>query len=256
MQLNINTDAVVKHTNTLEKLHKKHLPNAIRGALNKAAFDVKTDTLSRSAKKNFIERSPNFFKAFSRVERATGFNVKTMKSTVGMVNEGLKGEHNFAVKDLEQQEKGGTIDGKSFIPLPEARSGKVKPVRPGNRLSSLPMAKMLNAAKGKGKNKQEKFITTAIAAGVGGLVLSNTSKPMLLRITSIKRRKLKLIGRSNTAVIKYKALYTFKKGRKVSVSKTNFAKEAAISSAKKIEAFFIKEAEFQIDLAKKQSKKH
>jgi hypothetical protein len=201
MQLNIDSSAVVKHANTLERMHKSALPVAIRGTLNKAAFNVKKDTLPRSATRNFINRSPNFFKAFSKVEMASGFNVNNMQSTVGMVNQDLKGSNNYAVKDLEQQESGGTIKGKSFIPMTDARGGsRSKPVRPGNRMSAI--KNPLSAANGKGRNKGEKYIRTAIAAGVGGFVITNFSTPVLLKIVSIRRKKVKLIGRSNKTEIK------------------------------------------------------
>ena len=57
MQLNINSDAVVKFTNTLEKLHKSGLPVAIRESLNNAAFDVKKRTMPKAAGDTFKERS-------------------------------------------------------------------------------------------------------------------------------------------------------------------------------------------------------
>jgi hypothetical protein len=246
MQININSDAVVKHTNTLERISKKALPNAIRETLSKTALDVKKNTLDKSAKRNFVQRSPNFFKAFSKVEFAKGTNILSMKATVGMVEEGLQGGHNFAVKDLEQQETGGRIKGKSFIPLDTARRGGGRtPVRPGNRISKI--KKPLDSfAKPKGKNRMERFVKSSIAAGVGGYVLGNFNPGILWRITSIKRKKTKLKGRGSNTIIGKKAIYSFKKKRSVSVKGTNFAKEAAIKSAQSIENTFILEAEKQI----------
>ena len=90
MILNINSNAVVSYTNTLEKLHKSAFPVAIRETLNSAAFDVKKNTMPLSAKKSFIERQPTFFKANSKVDKATGFNTSTMKSTVGFFSNNLK----------------------------------------------------------------------------------------------------------------------------------------------------------------------
>jgi hypothetical protein len=39
----------------------------------------------------FVKRQPNFFKRFSAVEMAKGFDVGTMSATIGMVRDGLKG---------------------------------------------------------------------------------------------------------------------------------------------------------------------
>ena len=50
MILNVNTDAVVALTNKLEKLHRSAFPVAVRSTLNSAAFDMKKDTILKSAK--------------------------------------------------------------------------------------------------------------------------------------------------------------------------------------------------------------
>lgn len=246
MQLNINTDAVVKHTNTLEKMHKSALPVAIRGALNKAAFDVKKDTMPRSASRTFKNRQPNFFKANSKVEMAKGFDLRSMKATVGFTDKGLNGNNNFAVKDLEQQEDGGKIKGRSFIPTDIARGGnKSRPVRPGNRMGKI--SNLVNSAKARGKNRYEKFVKSAMHAGVGGYVIGNFQKAILWRINSIKRKRIKIRGRSSTTIIKATPIYSFSQKRSVRVKSTNFMKKASLESASKMEDFFISEAKRQIE---------
>lgn len=234
MKLNINTNEVVKHTNTLEKMHRSALPNAIRTSLNSAAFDVKQVTMPKNADINFVKRQPNFFKANSRVEMAKGFDIGNMKATVGFISTGLKGgATNFAVKDLEQQEHGGTIDRKSFIPLDSARGGgKTKAVRPGNRLSTI--NKIVNANSVQGKSKQQKFRNAAMKAGVGGHVLGNDQKKILWKVEAIGKK------------IKLKALYSFSKNRNIRVGGTGFMHTASIESGNKIEHFYITEAKKQI----------
>ncbi|HLF67443.1 MAG TPA: hypothetical protein VI522_07470, partial [Gammaproteobacteria bacterium] len=155
MQLNINTDAAVKFTNTLEKLHRSALPVAIRSALNDAVFDVKTKTMPRSADETFEKRQPNFFKANSKFESAKGFDVNTMKATIGFISDKLKGDSNYAVKDLEEQEHGGAIDKKSFIANKEARTGKGL-VKPNARLKNI--KNLVNASKSKGANWAQRAI--------------------------------------------------------------------------------------------------
>src|ERR1035437_10094141 len=108
MFLNINSDKVVMHTATLERLHKSALPVAIRRALNSAAYDVKTDTMPLEAD-IFIHRSPTFFKATSKVAPATGFNIQSMKSTVGFIPSAGAKESGGATKDLAEQEDSGFI---------------------------------------------------------------------------------------------------------------------------------------------------
>lgn len=238
MQLNINADAAVKFTNTLEKLHKSALPNAVRSTLNSAAFDVKQKTMPEKSKTTFVNRQPNFFKANSRVDMAKGWDLKQMKATVGFTEQGLKGGNNYAVKDLQQQEYGGTIKKKSFIPTDVARGGnKAKPVRPVNRLSGI--NKIVNSAKGKGKTNQQKFLASAMHAGAGGYVMGNLPKKVLWRIDSINKVK----GRIQ---IKKKALYSFQENRSVTVGATGFMREASLMSANKMNDIYIREAEKQV----------
>lgn len=238
MRLNINSSEVVNFTNTLEKMHKSALPNAIRGALNSAAFDVKQNTMPKKAATEFIKRQPNFFKANSRVEMAKGFNINHMQATVGFTETGLKGGNNYAVKDLEQQEEGGSIDKKSFIPLSGARVGgsRNKSIRSNARLSGI--KKIIDIKNSSGKNQRERFVIAASVAGKGGFVLRNN---ILFKIDTAPSSNLG----NKKANFKATALYTFKKGRSVNVKATGFMKKASIESANQIEDFFIREANRQ-----------
>lgn len=229
MKLNINNDEVVKHTNRLEKMHRSALPLAIRNTLNSVAFDVKKSTMPASAEREFVTRAPNFFKANSRVQMAKGWNVDSMQSIVGFVPK------DQAVEDLEQQEYGGTIEARSFIPMDQARAGgPAAKVRPSNRLSRI--GKVVNANTMEGKTPQAKFLNAARKAGKGGFVLGNLPEKTLWKIEAIDGR-----------TIKKKPLFSYEKNRDVSVSATGFMRTASMESAKKLEAIFIREAERQID---------
>lgn len=240
MTIDVNTGAAKIYAEELKKLHRSAFPVAIRSTLNTAAFDVKKNTMPRKASDTFINRQQNFFKANSRVEMAQGFDINSMKATVGFTENGLKGGNNYAVKNLEQQEYGGQIDSKSFIPMDPARGGnKARPVRPGNRISVI--NGVVNSAKGivKGKNKQERFVKSSIHAGVGGYVIGNFNKQQLFRINSIRKKK-------GHTVIKKTPIYSFEENRSVSVKATGFMREASIESAAKMEEVFKKEAGKQI----------
>jgi hypothetical protein len=98
MQLNINHSAVVAHTNRLEKMRRSALPNAIRNSLNTTAFDLKMNTMPKSAQSAFKKRHPGqYYKANSRVEMAQGFDINKMESTVGITTERLKVKNNNSV---------------------------------------------------------------------------------------------------------------------------------------------------------------
>jgi hypothetical protein len=237
--LNINTDAVVKHTARLERMHRSALPVAIRGALNKTAFDVKKNTMPAEAKKAFIQRKPTFLKATSKVEPAKGFDIRTMKSTVGFAG------NSQAVEDLEMQEGGGQIGGRAYIPLKQARAGGnwKKNVRAAVRISDI-KNRIVDSRNAKGKNNAQKFTKSAIHAGKGGFVIGNRKKgngnKTLFQIRSIKR-----IGRDT--VIKSVPLFSVKRGKKVSPKPTHFMERASVESAADMERHYIAEAKKQID---------
>lgn len=241
MELNINTDATVVYTNKLEKLHKSALPSAVRGALNRAVFDVKTNTMPKAAAGTFVNRAPNFFKANSRFENASGFDINTMKASIGFVEESLKGDHNYAVKDLQQQEEGGTIKGRSFVPMRAARKGNSGLVRPNARISKIKNIVKTKNFKG---TANQKFIQAVIDTGKGGYVLSG-KKNILFKINSLSILK---VSRNVKSHIRFKItpLYKFRKSGKPRVKPTHFMEKSCLQSAAKIEHFYIREAQRQI----------
>jgi hypothetical protein len=237
----INSRAAVVLTNKLEKLRKSALPTAIRNTLNSAAFDVKQRTMPVTASKHFVNRKPNFFKANSKVFMAQGNDVNTLRAVVGFVP--MKAEYNnFAVRELEQQEHSGVIPKRSFIPNDQSRSGSSLSgqVLPSNRLNVL--KNIVDSTKSSGRNRREKFIKAAIYAGKKGLVLGNLGTTQtLFRIKNIKRD-----SNGKTIIVKT-PLYSFKKGRNVRIRKaTHFMREASYVTMKRINGFYTREAQRQI----------
>lgn len=233
--LNVNTDELVGLTNKLEKLHKSAFPVAVRSALNSAAFDVKQRTMPATSMQTFENRQKNFFKATSRVDMAKGFDAMTMRSTVGFVSSGK----NQAVDDLEQQERGGQIGGRSFVPIDSARTSgsHARNVQKKNRISVMP--NVVNAQRAKGVNAKQRFVKSVMFAGKGGNVLSEWKGKMILwRVNSLNR--------DSNGRFKLSALYSYAKGRSVKVKATSFMKRASMKSATRMDDFFIVEANKQI----------
>lgn len=232
----IDTSATIHFTAKLEKLRKSALPVAIRGTLNDTAFYMKKLEMPRQAKGTFIERAPNFFKANSRVEMATGFDINTMQSTMGMVESGLHNKStNYAVKDLEQQESGGTIDGRSFKPLPAARRGGRGVVRPNARISQI--KNIIDAKDSKGASKMQQFIKASVHAGKGGFVLGGR---LLWQVRNIRR----VNGNTRFTMTK---LYSFTKSGTSRVKATGFIGKAARNSQKEMENFYRLQAQKQFN---------
>ncbi len=233
LRLNVNTDQLVIFSNKLERISRSAFPVAVRAALNSAAFDVKKNTLIKNTESDFVNRQKNFFKANSKVDQAKGFDLGTMAATVGMTETGLKGSTNYAVKDLEQQEEGGTIKSKSFIPMLLARSGIGKPVRPSNRLSAI--KNIVNSSNFKGVSDKQKFVAAVHSAGAGGLVLAKIKgKEKLWRVNSVSKNTFSATP-----------LYSHQAKRSVRVRGRHFMKRASLSSGSRLEEYYIKAAENQ-----------
>ena len=238
MEFNVDTDEVIKFTNDLEKLNRSAFPNAVRGTLNGLAFDVKTKTMPEETKKDFINRQKNFFKANSGVDVAKGFNLRTMVSVVGFKS---KRPNNQAVENLEQQEKGGEIKGRSFLALHQARTSKSinKLVAKRNRISGI--KNIVNTSSIEGKTEGQKFIKSIHLAGSGGFVLSHFNrKGILWRVDSLDRKK--------DGKFKLTAIQSYEKGRSVRIKKaTHFMENSSVKSSKKSEEIYIKEANRQFN---------
>ena len=79
----VNTDGAIQLTAKLEKLHRSAFPVAVRGTLNDAAFKTKS-LVPKVARSKFTTRQKSFFRAFSTVDKATGFDLRNMKATAGI----------------------------------------------------------------------------------------------------------------------------------------------------------------------------
>lgn len=246
--LELNTEEVQRFANKLESMHKSGFPTAVRQTLNRAAFDVKggrksDKTLEETTDQVFTKRSKNFFKIISKVVTADGFKIKAMESQIGLHDQKLKGSNNFATRNLVKQAKGGNIDGRNFVPLDTARSGKSnkKSVRKKFRLSNI--NDIIDAGDVSGRNPAEKFIKSAIHAGKGGFVLGTfgdgSGNRFLYHINSIKRR-----GRET--YINSTPIYAYEKDRSFDVEQTKFMRKAAVKSGRKMQKFFNKEAQKQV----------
>jgi len=239
--LNINCDAAVVFANKLERMSKSALPVAVRQTLNSAAFDVKQKTMPAAAKQSFIQRQPNFFKANSKVVMAQGFDLHTMKSTVGFIS---LGGTNKAVEDLEQQEDGGKIGGRSFVPLPAARTSRSwkKKVKNDMRIANL-SNKINDSHNAKGKSDKEKFIRSAVFAGNGGFVIGNKrtagGSRILFQIRSIVRKK-------GNNVIKAVPVFAVKRNRQVNPAATHFMQRSSLKSAAGMNDNFVMNAKKQL----------
>lgn len=247
LSINVNTSAVVIFTNKLEKMKRSALPISVRNTLSRTAMDVKRVTMPEASEKHFVNRNKTFFKANSRVEFAKGWEVNSMKAIVGFTPHTARANEE-AVRELRQQEHGGDIDSRSFIPMDESRSGGIAtPVRPMNRLARIrsqigDLKNIPDVRKApRVRSGRQAYVKTAMMAGERGFIIAGLhGKRILYRINSIRR-----VGTGMK--IKSTPIYSLKSGRSVQIKDdTHFMREASLRSAKKMEKFYIEEANKQI----------
>ena len=243
----VDTKEIELFASKLKTLPKQAFPSAVRNTLNSLAFDVKQRSLPISARKNFVNRSPNFFKANSAVKKANGFNVQTMHSIVGMSEDKLKNKStNYAVKDLEQQEHGGTIKSKTFIGMNPSRVGNSwnKVVRRQLSIDEIAdksiKTRSVNSRRNRGgkqvavKSEKQKFVVALHVAKKGGFIMTENA---IFRVNSLNKTK--------TGQFKLSKLYSKKTNRTVKVKATHFMDEAKYHTMKKVEKIFKENSEFQ-----------
>lgn len=134
MRLDVNTDASIILTARLERIHKSAFPSAVRNTLNEVAFKTKS-LIPKKANQNFTIRQKNLFKRFILVEKATGFNVNSMSSKVGIDSE----TQPKLAEGLEKQETGGVLTTRKLIANDKARisGSNKKKVSKKNYISSI-----------------------------------------------------------------------------------------------------------------------
>jgi len=214
MSFDINTKAHIELTAKLGSLHRSALPVAVRGTLNSAAFETKKH-IPEIASRKFITRNKSFFRAFSTVSRAGGFDINTMKAMVGI--DSSKGSK--VAEGLEKQETGGSIESRKLIAHDKARvsGSNSKRVQAKHRFKNINIAD---------SRKKQKISTNY-------LLIRKGSKGTVFEIKSTGKKR-KMIP-----------IYSYRNTRISRVKSTPFMAPASMMAANKMAQFYLIEAEKQ-----------
>lgn len=226
-------DEIIKHTHRLDQLHRAALPNAIRFTLNGAAFQTKK-LIPDFADDNFINRKPTFFKRFSGVEQARGFDISKMSASVGMIID----PNVQSTEDIEIQETGGSIE-RTQIMLPDSRVSRSENKLVSKKYKGQGFKHKRRAAKSKDfvrgamasqGNKNPDHLRYEDDNGKGYII-------EVTKVTKLKRGGLK---------IKSRIIASFDPKRKLNISKRPFVQPAAMEAAKDLNKLFRQNAAKQI----------
>lgn len=237
--LNVNTDAVISLTAKLERIQKSAFPSAVRSTLNDGAFEMKGKNIEESARRNMTVRNRTVFKKFTGVKKATGFNIATMQSEVGFIpKDGLKGSK--VPEGMERNEVGGTdTEGAMYLPKSRTSNSKNRLVR---RKSRFDKSKLI-----KGRPRTKKSVSNTLN------MISSFEEGKATFITTKKGRFLVMVKKvdynsvTNKHTFELDFLMRSRTKNPAKTRATNFNKEAAIKTSKQLEAFYIKNATFQIN---------
>lgn len=238
--LNVNNDKVIEFTAKLEKLNKSAFPSAVRNTLNNAAFEVKKQ-LPKTAESKFITRQKSFFKRFSIVDKAEGFDVNKMISKAG-INSAIDSE---IANNLVSQEFGGMVNGKKLIPHDNARvsGSQNKRVAAQNRLNKVNIydgTKAYNRHKGGKKSKFVAAIMGTAKSGKKHMMLKTGSSGMVYEVTAISQN-----AKNKKVSFKIKKLYSVRNRKSNNVKAHGFMSATAAIVSKDIDKIYQKNAEFQ-----------
>ena len=242
-KLNVNTDAAIILTAKLERMHRSAMPSAIRSTLNDAAFTMKKKEILSSARLNMTVRNPIFFKKFTGVKRATGFKVDTMYSEVGFKNTDknpIKGKK--AIEGMESNEFGGQDnDGGMYIGKSRNAKGLVKR---NARFDKSKVTRGYKSSNIRTKKSNNNFMGRVFASieDDKNVFINSKSGRFLVKAISVERGT-----KDKKAKVKLEFLMRHRKQHIAKAKATHFNREAAITTSKQMDGFYLKNAEFQFN---------
>lgn len=241
--LNVNTDANIILTNKLERLNKQAFPAAVRSTLNDAAFISKKQNILESAQRNMKVRNPSFFRKFTGVDRAKGWNVESMRATVGFINtdpDPKKGQK--AIEGMESNEFGG-VDrtGAMYMKKTRTSNSAMRLVRRKARFDKSNIAKGTSS---KLRTKKLANISNAFAS-------AKENKPTFIETSKgkflVQVRSITTNSGHSKLKIKMDFLMRSRKNHAAKAKATHFNREAAMKTQKEIEGFYNTNATYQFN---------
>lgn len=246
-RMNVNTDAAIILTAKLERLNKSAFPSAVRSSLNDASFSMKQKEILGSAKRNMTIRNPSFFRKFTSVKRATGFDVNSMYSEVGFKNTDpnpIKGKK--AIEGMESNEVGGSDDtGAMYLGKARASNSLKKKVRVKNRYDRKNLAQghiksIRNTKKGKRSS-----VMAMIASYEEKKPVFIRAKSGIAYVVEVKEMNYNMITKKRTFKVDF--IMRSRKKNVANAKATHFIKESAIATSKNMDDFYLRNATFQFN---------
>lgn len=216
----------------LAKASRATFPVAVRSTLNDMAFDVKKNQLIPvlKNKSGMTIRNESFFRKYSGFQKAEGFKIESMYSQVGMMPSGNASK---AVNRLDEQDIGGTLGDRNFVPDENVRQGKTRSGKV-RKSGFIQRQKLIAKVSWGDKQKLIREVTGSKiksgGKGKGNVIIYGS---ILYEIVGFKR-----IRKNNTIKLHLIKLYSYDKGRKIAVKPHRFMQKSATPAGNKMQEFF------------------
>jgi hypothetical protein len=237
--LNVNNDSIIALTAKLEKLNKSAFPSAVRSSLNDAAFEMKKKNILESAKRNMTVRNQSFFKRYTGVKRATGFNVSSMSAESGFSNSNEK-KAKKALEGMEHNEVGGSDnEGAMYMAKTRISNSRDRLVRGKARFDKG------NLSKGRVRSKKRVTNTMKMISSFEEkkpTFIETKKGKFLVQVTKFQHDFAR-----NKPIFKVDFLMRSRRKNIAQAKATHFNKEAAIKTSKQMDDFYLKNATFQFN---------
>jgi hypothetical protein len=206
---------------------------------------MKRLTLPVSADKNMTVRNKSFFRKFTGVQRAVGFNVNSMHSVMGFSNSNATNEKP-ALEGMEKNEIGGvTTEGMMYGAKTRTSNSAGRLVRKAMRYDKGKI--VVSKGRNKGSNvaaiysalKQKKF--AKIKTAKGSFIVKPTSASKYKRGNSAKGYSK---GQNR---FKLQFLMHERRRRPAKAKATHFVEEAGEATHLKVEKFYYQNAKYQFE---------
>lgn len=242
-QFNVNNDATIILTAKLERLSKSAFPSAVRATLNDASFFMKKEGILDSAKKNMTVRNPTFFKKYTGVKRADGFNVNSMYSQVGFSSSNDR-KVKKALEGMVSNETGGTdSDGAMYMKGARVSGSSKRVVRKAARFDKSKVSKFRAKTFKNGKTQKDTFMSRAFTSlddKAPIFITASNGSRFLVQVT-----KINTTGTSPKVTMKF--LMRPRKDHVAHAKATHFNREAALKTQKMMDQFYEKNATYQFN---------
>jgi hypothetical protein len=237
--IQVDVKDIVNLSKKLSTASRSTFPVAVRSTLNDMAFDVKKNQLIQvlKNKSGMIIRNESFFKKYSGFQKATGFEISSMYSQVGMIPSGNASK---AVNRMATQDEGGSLL-HTQVPLYASRRSKSNKKRVQNKAF---WEKIKIAKKVKYGDKQGliRAVTgTGIQRDGGGSPVGIIYGRFLYGIQGFKRFNSK-----NTIKLHLTKLYEVDKNKERPIKPHRFMQKSATPAGNKMQEIFNANIEKQL----------